>query len=124
MPMQMFFSSSDIPAAARKQYDKAVEGLFSVVTGGLRRSEESRYVTQAEYDKLSEKEKLDKLVINSNSIDKSGRLNATKTALTARNQARQTDTTDTIERLQKGLRSENIFEKTTANITFFSLEFV
>jgi len=102
-----------VPAAAKKQYDKAVEGLFSVVTGGLRRSEESRYVTQAEYDKLSEKEKLDKLVINSKTIDKSGRLNATKTALTAKNQARQTDT---IERLQKGLRSENIFEKTIANI--------
>ena len=102
-----------VPAAAKKQYDKAVEGLFSVVTGGLRRSEESRYVTQAEYDKLSEKEKLDKLVINSKTIDKSGRLNVTKTALTARNQARQTDT---IERLQKGLRSESIFERTSANI--------
>ena len=102
-----------VPAAAKKQYDKSVEGLFSVVTGGVRRSEESKYVTQAEYDKLSEKEKLDKLVINSKTIDKSGRLNATKTALTARNQARQTDT---IERLQKGLSSESIFERTSANI--------
>ena len=102
-----------VPAAAKKQYDKVVEGLFSVVTGGVRRSEESKYVTQAEYDKLSEKEKLDKLVIDSKTIDKSGRLNATKTALTARNQARQTDT---IERLQKGLRSESIFERTSANI--------
>ena len=100
-----------IPAAAKKQYDQSIRGIYSVTADPLKAAEAKKYVTQAEYDKLSPEEQLDKLVIDK--TNKDGAVMSTTTALTKRNQDRQTAT---IERLTKGLNSENALERFGADI--------
>ena len=45
-----------IPAAAKKQYDQSIRGIYSVTADPLKAAEAKKYVTQAEYDKLSPEE--------------------------------------------------------------------
>jgi len=100
-----------IPAAAKKQYDQSIRGIYSATADPLKAAEAKRYVTQAEFDKLSPEEQLDKLIIDQ--TNKDGVVTSTTTALTKRNQDRQTAT---IERLTKGLDSENFLERLKADI--------
>ena len=105
--------ANELPAKMKEGYDSEVRKFYEGTVNADRMvdAEAKRYVTQAEFDKLSPEEQLDKLVIGTTNED--GVVMSTKSALTARNQERQTNT---IERLRKGLNSENFFERFTSGI--------
>ena len=105
--------ANELPAKLKEGYDSEVRRFYATTVNADRMvdAEAERYVTQAEFDKLSPEEQLDKLIIRS--TNKDGVVTSTKSALTARNQERQTNT---IERLKEGLNSENPFERFTAGI--------